>query len=61
MVKQRHAEEFEVGIYLSNFEPKVRRSVYAQERALYEQFPKVSFEFLVVDASEKANATSLKG
>lgn len=60
VVKQRHAEEFEVGIYLSNFEPKIRRGVYAQERALYEQFPNVSFEFLVVDASEKANAIAVE-
>jgi hypothetical protein len=61
VVKQKHAEEFEVGIYLSSFEPEVRRSIYARERALYERFPRVSFEFLVIDASKHADATPVEG
>jgi hypothetical protein len=61
VVKQKHPEEFEVGIYLSHFDRKVRRSVYAQERSLYEQFPQFSFDFLVIDASDKADATSIQG
>jgi hypothetical protein len=61
VVKQTHPEEFEVEIRLSNFESEVRRSIYAQERALYERFPKSSFHFLVIDASEKANATPVEG
>ena len=60
VVKQKHPDEFEVGIYLSNFELKVRRSVYAQERALYALFPNYSFQFLVIDASERANATPVE-
>jgi hypothetical protein len=56
VVKQKHPDEFEVGIYLSNFELKVRKSIYAQERALYALFPNYSFQFLVIDASERANA-----
>jgi hypothetical protein len=60
VVKQKHPDEFEVAIYLSNFEPKVRRSVYAQERALYEVFPNSSFQFLVIDASERSNATAVE-
>ena len=60
VVKQKHPDEFEVGIYLSNFELKVRKSVYAQERALYALFPNYSFQFLVIDASERANATPVE-
>lgn len=60
VVKQKHPDEFEVGIYLSNFDLKVRRSVYAQERTLYALFPNSSFQFLVIDASERANATAVE-
>jgi hypothetical protein len=60
VVKQKHPDEFEVGIYLSDFDLRVRKSVYAHERALYGLFPNYSFQFLVVDASERANATPVE-
>ena len=60
VVKQKHPDEVEGGIYLSNFELKVRKSVYAQERALYALFTNYSFQFLVIDASERANATPVE-
>jgi hypothetical protein len=60
VVKQKHSDEFEVAIYLSNFDLNVRKSVYAQERALYALFPNYSFQFLVIDASERVNATPVE-
>jgi hypothetical protein len=61
VVKEQHPQEFMVEIYLAVFESKIRRSVYAQERELYKQFPKFAFDFVVIDDSHKPDAATFEG
>jgi len=51
----RRGTEFEVQVFLTNFDRDLRRKVYAKEEALYREFPSYSFSFNLVDASESNN------
>jgi hypothetical protein len=58
VVKPSGQDEYEILIYLSRFDSSVRRCIYAQEREIYEKFPDVSLDFIVVDSSETDDAAN---
>jgi hypothetical protein len=50
---RRRGNDFEVNVFLANFERTLRRRIYAKEKALHREFPDYSFDFNLVDVSEQ--------